>query len=766
MSIFLVEGARHRALIGTLSALGLVRVVAEQADPAVRCSFIDGALKIESKVEDIAGWLADEYVPTPVLSPWNEGSGFGTKDKEPRKALAELLALPTARVDPFRRSFSAVESVAVAARTHRWDKPRVVRETRNVCPDAMVRWMDSAVVMLSADKVAFPPLLGSGGNDGHLDFSTNFHQRLLEVLPSGSVSRAHAAGLARAWLAGTSAERLSKAAVGQFDPGAAGTPNSSPYGGAESIVNPWAYVLMVEGAMMFSAAPARKLSSQAVSTPRAAMTFTTFGSQHGSAAGSALEESRGEVWIPWWTRALSFAEIRAIFAEGRAVWRGHTATQPDQMYLAAASRSVAPGVAGFDRYQIVKRNGRSFSAVLGDAVMVRMNTALALVAALEDWPNQAARLNDSPATVRQTVSDFAAARIALAKAPSASGEISAARTLLSARTAMEGAVARSASVCRKLKPGRPPKAAVLVDLLAQPGWRDLLERREFRLAVGLASVITGPIAGHPRGRTMRELLTAVDPPENGDRSSAGNWRASPLVPGLSVRPVDLLISEVARWLSVAPAEPAGPISTDGPGAAGGVGAIRGFVAPMRGVRVPAADLHAWVRGDVFEPELDEWLFALLALDWRGVTLTFPEVELGVVDPSLSLLAPFRDGIGSHGDSVDAADNSTRYGLTSTWITQLCAGKTTEAQESVRRRLGQLGYSSARMTSHPGGWHRPARRLVASLIPRSTSTYPAFRRCAQPTRDTDEFEGFRHGAAAEQPSGENIQPQISPTEEIT
>ena len=37
------------------------------------------------------GWLS-EYVPTPVLSPWNGGSGFGAKDKEPKRRLEALLA--------------------------------------------------------------------------------------------------------------------------------------------------------------------------------------------------------------------------------------------------------------------------------------------------------------------------------------------------------------------------------------------------------------------------------------------------------------------------------------------------------------------------------------------------------------------------------------------------------------------------------------------------------------------------------------------------
>ena len=46
-------------------------------------------------------------VPTPVLSPWNNGSGFGAKDKEPLRALEALLAHPSPRLAPFRSTPSA-----------------------------------------------------------------------------------------------------------------------------------------------------------------------------------------------------------------------------------------------------------------------------------------------------------------------------------------------------------------------------------------------------------------------------------------------------------------------------------------------------------------------------------------------------------------------------------------------------------------------------------------------------------------------------------
>ena len=95
-------GLRPEPLASYLAGLGLIRVIGEQADPAATAAWTPDGLAITTTVNDIAAWLADEYVPTPVLSPWNSGSGFGAKDKEPLRALEALLAHPSPRLDPLQ----------------------------------------------------------------------------------------------------------------------------------------------------------------------------------------------------------------------------------------------------------------------------------------------------------------------------------------------------------------------------------------------------------------------------------------------------------------------------------------------------------------------------------------------------------------------------------------------------------------------------------------------------------------------------------------
>jgi CRISPR-associated protein Csx17 len=81
-----LPGLRPEPLASYLAGLGLIRMIGEQADPAATAAWTPGGLVIGTTVPDIAAWLVDEYVPTPVLSPWNNGSGFGLKDKEPLRA--------------------------------------------------------------------------------------------------------------------------------------------------------------------------------------------------------------------------------------------------------------------------------------------------------------------------------------------------------------------------------------------------------------------------------------------------------------------------------------------------------------------------------------------------------------------------------------------------------------------------------------------------------------------------------------------------------
>ena len=164
----ILPGIRPEPLASYLAGLGLIRVLAEQADKDLTAAWTPQGLTITTAVTDIAAWLAAEYVPTPVVSPWNNGSGFGAKDKEPLRVLETLLTHPSLRFDPLRAAIRLARQVM--GRPHD-DKASLVRDFRNRCPESVLPWIDATVVLADQDTL-FPPLLGTGGNDGRLDFST------------------------------------------------------------------------------------------------------------------------------------------------------------------------------------------------------------------------------------------------------------------------------------------------------------------------------------------------------------------------------------------------------------------------------------------------------------------------------------------------------------------------------------------------------------------------------------------------------------------
>lgn len=157
-------GLRTEPLASYLAGLGLVRVLGEQADPALTAAWTPGGLAVTTTVADIAAWLADDYVPTPVLSPWNNGSGFGPKDRESRRAIDSLLAHRSPRLAPLRNAIPIAREVVSKARQQGWitesgavaNKRRIVQELRNRCPDPMVAWIDATVVLTGQDDQSFP----------------------------------------------------------------------------------------------------------------------------------------------------------------------------------------------------------------------------------------------------------------------------------------------------------------------------------------------------------------------------------------------------------------------------------------------------------------------------------------------------------------------------------------------------------------------------------------------------------------------------------
>ena len=250
-----------------------------------------------------------------------------------------------------------------AARARKRVKGEILAQCRAGLPDNALGWLDATYV-LTVDGVKWPPLLGSGGNDGRLDFSNNFMQNVVSALNIGDQGGGETTARERlvAALFNEGSPRLMKRTTGLYNPGGVGGSNASVGFDGVALTNPWDYVLLFEGALLFAGAAARRLSSETRS--KAVFPFTVDGSAAGYGTSADSEYgSLTEFWAPIWDRSTNLKELTHLVSEGRAqIGRRQGVTGTD-FARAVVGLGTVRGVSQFQRYGFLERNGQSDLAV-------------------------------------------------------------------------------------------------------------------------------------------------------------------------------------------------------------------------------------------------------------------------------------------------------------------------------------------------------------------------------------------------------------------
>ncbi len=372
-------GCRNDSLLGYLKALGVLRVLAAQCESKARGSWEGAIFALDTQLpqEAVAAFFVESYAPSPVLNPWNSGAGFDGKADTASETLRRVARTTGRRWVSYRTAldFIADRYVATGRRAKyldAGDKHGFIRELRSHCPDEMLGWLDAAV-LLTSDRLAFPYLLGSGGNDGRLDFSVNFAARALDVC--GDKPLLQAAELLRDSLQDTGQARLLQGmAIGQFSSRHAGGANATSGFDADSLINPWDYVLMIEGALLFSGSVGRRTDR---SVGRPVFPFALRGVAGGYGSASDVEQTRGEMWLPVWEGFASLASISDLLRKGRidlpsdgerSVVRA--AAVASEAATAVVTLGVPFGLSRLERVAFVQRNGLAFSATSVGAIKV------------------------------------------------------------------------------------------------------------------------------------------------------------------------------------------------------------------------------------------------------------------------------------------------------------------------------------------------------------------------------------------------------------
>ena len=388
---------RPEPLASYLAGLGLIRVIGEQADPAATAAWTPDGLAITTTVADIAAWLAGQYVPTPVLSPWNNGSGFGAKDKEPLRALEQNAGTPPPRGLAEGRDPAGSGGRRQGTRAgldcegHGGGQEPGQSGIPQPLPGRVLPWIDAAVV-LAGETTIFPPLLGTGGNDGRLDFSTNFHQRLAGGLGTSAQERRRGR-LGRPATCSPAPRPSSSPAPpsASSTPAGAGRPRVVALRRGSSLVNPGVRTarrrsVAVRGerrpAEPARRGPGRRCRSRCPLTGRLG-------------SGAAGEESRGEVWAPVWTRELH-TRRRSGSCSPRRERRGTVVPPGAQSTSTPRPGPLAwrEGSTSSPAYGLQRRNGLAFTAVPLDRIDVREGPK-------SGWP-PTWRTGSPGATVRST----------------------------------------------------------------------------------------------------------------------------------------------------------------------------------------------------------------------------------------------------------------------------------------------------------------------------------------------------------------------------
>ncbi len=436
MHVHELAGCTPTPLGHYLKALGVLRLVAEQADPDARGWWRGEHFWLVTTLEarELETFFLERYAPSPIVAPWNLGCGLYYEDdpgvgpiessrasrfallheaislaRDLSCAFAEAIAEAKASesranekgLSPSIRQEAKARTDALKKEQARL-KERLLTDARRQWRGGSLDWLDAALTLSGEGDPQYPALFGTGGNDGRLDFTNNFYQHLQRLIDT---STGVSTGAARPMLAGALYGRpgkgLIRGAVGQFLPGLAGGANMSAGYQGPALVNSWDFVLMLEGAIALCSGAARR--ADAAGAPQAAAPFAVRSRSAGYTSATPDDESaRGEQWFPLWSEPARAHEVRALFREGRARVGRNGVFQPIGFAKSVARLGVHRGIEAFERFGYLERNGQSNLATPLGRWRVRAEPHQELLDEIDGWLTAvrgAARGDNAPAGI-------------------------------------------------------------------------------------------------------------------------------------------------------------------------------------------------------------------------------------------------------------------------------------------------------------------------------------------------------------------------------
>lgn len=433
-------GCQTEPLSSYLKALGIFKILSEQKDEEVMCKWENNHLVIKTKCEqdELIRFFSEEYSPSPIMSPWNGGSGFYPNDSEAKENINKILNLGDKRFCDFISTYKLIKEtlgksfpeifgspltledliekftekgknkeiekikklkgkiITELENSDKIDKEsietlsavgnsklkseikeigklnndfyqimrdeyksKIVTKLRDTINERYLEWIDASILVNAEGKPVFPPLSGSGGNEGRLDYSSLFIASLTKVFVNKTNSSTK---LLRNSLFGDLTDKLQESAVGKFDPGKAGGFNQGNEIETKIVkINPWDIILMMEGILIWSNSIGRR---NAVRETKIVTPFTVSYSPYGYESSNVSDFKKSlEIWAPIWNNYAYADELKSLFKEGRVALRGKVVKKGLDFFQAINSLGVDRGITGFLRYCFLVRRGQSYIAL-------------------------------------------------------------------------------------------------------------------------------------------------------------------------------------------------------------------------------------------------------------------------------------------------------------------------------------------------------------------------------------------------------------------
>lgn len=365
MNEIILEGCTPTPLASYLKALGVLRLLATQ-HPETRGFWRNDQFVLRTPLDraGIEQFFLEKYEPTPLIAPWGARSGFysGSSEKTAREALTQIEASKSDRLATFRVMIQSMHKLLTQygfdEKASDDKKLELMRICRRELPDQLIGWLDTCYILTGGDR-KFPPLLGTGGNEGSGSYVSGFAQQVVACV----VNRTQDAALSAALFDLNAPHVTVDQTPGHFAPDGSGGINASVgFEDNKAQSNPWGYILALEGTVALAGAAVRRNADAIGGNLSYPFTVHAAFAGSGTLAEGDANKPRGEMWLPLWTQPSRYMEIQSLMAEGRIAFGRKQARDGLDVVRAIHRLGGYRGVDAFQRYGLLKRNGKSYFA--------------------------------------------------------------------------------------------------------------------------------------------------------------------------------------------------------------------------------------------------------------------------------------------------------------------------------------------------------------------------------------------------------------------